>query len=70
MSGRGNNFVYIHDDADFSMAIQLIIDGKKRLSVCNAVDKVLVNKQLEGLEAKVELLTEALKIKPGNSGDG
>lgn len=43
ISGRGNNFMYIDSDADIDMAIKIIIDGKKRISVCNALDKVLIH---------------------------
>lgn len=44
ISGRGNNFMYIDADADIDMAVKIIIDGKKRISVCNALDKVLIHK--------------------------
>ncbi len=43
VSGRGNNFMYIDEHADFEMAISLILNGKSRPSVCNALDKVLVH---------------------------
>ena len=28
VSGRGNNFVYVHEDADFDMAAEIIKNGK------------------------------------------
>lgn len=43
VSGRGNNFMYIHKEADLEMATRIIIDGKSRISVCNALDKVLLH---------------------------
>ena len=43
ISGRGNNFMYIDEGADFDMAIGLILDGKTRISVCNALDKVYIH---------------------------
>ncbi len=46
VSGRGNNFVYIHEDADTQMAIDIVLNGKSRLSVCNATDKVLIHQNL------------------------
>jgi glutamate-5-semialdehyde dehydrogenase len=46
VSGRGNNFVYLHEDANPDMGMDIIIDGKSRISVCNAIDKVLINKCL------------------------
>ncbi len=43
ISGRGNNFMYIDADADLQMAENIILDGKKRISVCNALDKVFIH---------------------------
>ena len=71
ISGRGNNFVYVHADADFEMAQNIIINGKSRLSVCNAIDKVLFNKNTADLKKKIEqILTEALKMNLEVYGDG
>ncbi|MFA5695822.1 MAG: glutamate-5-semialdehyde dehydrogenase [Proteiniphilum sp.] len=63
VSGRGNNFLYIDEDVDFAMAIHLVINGKKRISVCNAIDKVLIHKDLPQLSEKVNLLVEQLEAK-------
>ncbi|GAA4838626.1 glutamate-5-semialdehyde dehydrogenase [Algivirga pacifica] len=60
ISGRGNNFIYIHKDADFDMAIDLVLNGKSRLSVCNAIDKVLIDKGIKDLDKKVSRLVDAL----------
>ena len=60
VSGRGNNFAYIDADADFEKALDIVIDGKSRLSVCNALDKVLIDENLPDLEDKINVLTEAL----------
>ncbi|MDO9257285.1 MAG: glutamate-5-semialdehyde dehydrogenase [Bacteroidales bacterium] len=71
ISGRGNNFVYVHSDADFTMAQDIIINGKSRLSVCNAIDKVLFNANTENLKQKVEMvLAKALEMKLDVYGDG
>lgn len=71
ISGRGNNFVYVHTDADPEMAQNIIINGKSRLSVCNAIDKVLFNKNTAALKKKVEgILTKALQINLEVYGDG
>ncbi len=43
ISGRGNNFLYIDDESDFDMASKIILNGKSRVSVCNALDKVLIH---------------------------
>lgn len=61
VSGRGNNFLYIDSEADFDMAVRVAVDGKRRLSVCNALDKVLINEHLPDLEAKVGRLIAALR---------
>ncbi len=53
VSGRGNNFMYVDDNCDTEMAIRLIVNGKKRISVCNALDKVLINRNLTNLNDKI-----------------
>lgn len=63
ISGRGNNFVYVHENADFDMATEIILNGKSRLSVCNAIDKVLFNKNIPNLSDKIaQLVTKATEI--------
>jgi glutamate-5-semialdehyde dehydrogenase len=59
ISGRGNNFVYVHHNADAEMAQQIILNGKSRLSVCNATDKVLFNKHLPSLKEKIQMIIQA-----------
>lgn len=61
VSGRGNNFAYIAADADFEKALAIVLDGKSRLSVCNALDKVLIDAQLPDMESKTKRLTKALQ---------
>lgn len=63
VSGRGNNFLYIDEEANFEMAIRLVLNGKKRISVCNAIDKVALNKNLPSLQEKVKQLVAALHEK-------
>ncbi|MFY0687134.1 MAG: glutamate-5-semialdehyde dehydrogenase [Cyclobacteriaceae bacterium] len=71
VSGRGNNFVYVHDDADFEMASSIILNGKTRLSVCNATDKVLFNESITDLDDKlVTLINEMFEMKLEVYGDG
>ncbi len=60
VSGRGNNFLYVDKEADFQMALKLILNGKSRISVCNALDKVLINKNLPDLVSFVSHLTDVL----------
>ena len=61
ISGRGNNFVYVHKEADFDMALNVILNGKSKISACNAVDKVLVDKNLLNKEAFIQTLISKLK---------
>ena len=49
VSGRGNNFLYVHEAADLEKTKQIIINGKtQKISACNALDKVLFDpKQMD-----------------------
>ena len=60
VSGRGNNFLYIDDEADFAMALNIALDGKARLSVCNALDKILINRKIADFDHKLSQLVNAL----------
>ncbi|WP_248724139.1 glutamate-5-semialdehyde dehydrogenase [Seonamhaeicola sp. ML3] len=47
VSGRGNNFVYIHKNVEATMALDIIVNGKtQKVSGCNAVDKVIIDNDL------------------------
>ncbi len=71
VSGRGNNFIYVHKNADPDMALKLILNGKSRLSVCNAIDKVLFHKKIPALEQWMKkLMAEAKKMDLEVMGDG
>jgi glutamate-5-semialdehyde dehydrogenase len=51
VSGRGNNFVYVNKEADLKKALDIIINGKTtNIGVCNALDKVLIDSNLENWE--------------------
>jgi glutamate-5-semialdehyde dehydrogenase len=64
ISGRGNNFVYVHKDADTNMALDIIINGKSKISACNAVDKVLID---ENLPNRIEFVNQLMaKLKALN----
>ena len=58
ISGRGNNFVFVHSEADPNIAIAIIINGKSKISACNAVDKVLID---ENLPNKKEFINTLIK---------
>jgi glutamate-5-semialdehyde dehydrogenase len=63
VSGRGNNFLFIERDADFEMALAIALNGKQRLSVCNALDKILIDENLPDFRAKTNRLIAALREK-------
>ncbi|WP_343330151.1 glutamate-5-semialdehyde dehydrogenase [Polaribacter staleyi] len=60
ISGRGNNFVYVEKEADLDIAVDVIINGKSKISACNAVDKVLIDKNLPNKEAFINKLIAKL----------
>lgn len=75
ISGRGNNFVYVSKEADLDIAIDIILNGKSKISACNAVDKVLIDENLTNKEnfikklisklneAKIQVLGDAIVAK-------
>lgn len=61
ISGRGNNFMYVAEDADWKKATEVIINAKtNKISGCNALDKVLIDKNLPEIDKKVAELTQLL----------
>lgn len=61
VSGRGNNFLYVAEDANWTKAINVIVNAKTdKISGCNALDKVLINKNIPNYEAKVKELEQVL----------
>jgi glutamate-5-semialdehyde dehydrogenase len=71
VSGRGNNFVYINQEADLQKALDIVINGKTtNIGVCNALDKVLIDTKLPNWElfAK-QLVAELQKYKVEVLGD-
>lgn len=61
VSGRGNNFLYVSEHADWDKAVKVIINAKTdKISGCNALDKVLLNRNLPDYKAKVKQLQEEL----------
>jgi glutamate-5-semialdehyde dehydrogenase len=62
ISGRGNNFVYVNAEADLNQALAVIINGKtSNISVCNALDKVLIDTNLDNWEAFAKILIAELQ---------
>jgi len=63
VSGRGNNFLYVHEKADWEKATAIIKNAKlTKISACNALDKVLVDSRLPNLEERLSnLMTSLIK---------
>jgi len=62
VSGRGNNFLYVSEHADWSKAVNVIINAKTdKISGCNALDKVLINKNLPQYDTKIKMLKQKLE---------
>ena len=62
VSGRGNNFLYVDNEADWDMSLKVIKNAKTaKISACNALDKILINESIEGFEDKLQELTTLLK---------
>lgn len=62
VSGRGNNFLYVHKEANINEAIKIIINSKaSKISACNSLDKVLIDKKLPDYENFIlKLISELL----------
>ena len=62
VSGRGNNFLYIDKNVDWNKTLSVIINAKTdKISACNALDKILINKNIEHFETKLKELQSILK---------
>src|SRR5690625_1534385 len=49
-TGTGNCHIYIHEDADITMAKQILINGKvQRPSVCNALESLIIDESIASL---------------------
>jgi glutamate-5-semialdehyde dehydrogenase len=71
VSGRGNNFVYVNQEADLKKALDIIINGKTtNIGVCNALDKVLIDTKLPNWQVfATELVAELKKYNVEILGD-
>ena len=62
VSGRGNNFVFVNREADLQKATDIIINGKtSNISVCNALDKVLIDTNLDHWETFAQQIVNQLQ---------
>lgn len=71
VSGRGNNFLYVSEDADLAMAKELIVQSKiSKISACNALDKVLIHEKISDnftIDLKATLIEEGVEIVQADS---
>lgn len=62
VSGRGNNFMYVAEDADWKKTIKVLVNAKTdKISGCNALDKVLINKKIPNYQDKLKELQKVLQ---------
>ena len=62
VSGRGNNFVFVEKNADVDLALKVIINAKTaKISACNALDKVLIDKNISNKPEFITTLISKLK---------
>jgi len=62
VSGRGNNFLYVDEEANWPQSLKVILNAKTdKISACNALDKILVSKNLPGYEKSLVQLRDVLK---------
>ncbi|MBJ7879141.1 glutamate-5-semialdehyde dehydrogenase [Gelidibacter salicanalis] len=61
ISGRGNNFLYVAKDADWEKTVKVIVNAKTdKISGCNALDKVLIDKNIPNYQSKLKELQTIL----------
>lgn len=61
VSGRGNNFLYVHKEANWEKSLKVILNAKTdKISACNALDKILVDIQIEDYQNKLRQLKQLL----------
>ncbi|MBK0368586.1 glutamate-5-semialdehyde dehydrogenase [Flavobacterium agrisoli] len=64
VSGRGNNFLLVDNEANLEKAKNIIINGKtSNISVCNALDKVLIDINLPNWELFAKEIVSVLQDK-------
>lgn len=62
VSGRGNNFLYIHPAADWEKVIPIVLNAKtQKISACNALDKILVDQNFTNIEHQLSQLIQQLQ---------
>ena len=63
VSGRGNNFLYVDENADWEKSIKVILNAKTaKISACNALDKILISSNIENYSEKLKDLYKLLQV--------
>ena len=63
VSGRGNNFIYVDENADWEKSVKVILNAKTaKISACNALDKILISSKIENYTEKLEDLYKLLQV--------
>ena len=61
VSGRGNNFLFVDKDADWAQSLEVILNAKTdKISACNALDKILIDVNIEDYSGKIKALESIL----------
>ncbi|SIQ90104.1 glutamate-5-semialdehyde dehydrogenase [Maribacter ulvicola] len=64
VSGRGNNFLFVDKEADWEKSVKVIMNAKtEKISACNALDKILINANIENYEQKLTDIYQLLNAK-------
>jgi glutamate-5-semialdehyde dehydrogenase len=62
VSGRGNNFLFVHKHADWKESLKVILNAKTdKISACNALDKILIDSDINDYESKLKELDNLLE---------
>lgn len=62
VSGRGNNFLFVDEDADWQKSVEVILNAKTdKISACNALDKILIHKDYPNRDERILSLNEIFR---------
>ncbi|MBO0591469.1 glutamate-5-semialdehyde dehydrogenase [Cellulophaga sp. E16_2] len=62
VSGRGNNFLFVDENANWEQSIKVILNAKTdKISACNALDKILISTAIDDYQEKLKNLATILE---------
>ncbi|WP_165749906.1 glutamate-5-semialdehyde dehydrogenase [Cellulophaga sp. Z1A5H] len=62
VSGRGNNFLFVDENANWEQSIKVILNAKTdKISACNALDKILISTAIDDYQEKLKNLANILE---------